>query len=264
MFVNVQKNLRQFINYAAAGFSPWSLGSQAAFDLFKNTAKPETSWTYEAGLRSKRVLDGGFITAIEGQANYYHVDFSNRLLQISATPVILSLVSGAAILANVGSVTTDGVDVAATLHFGEHFKIYEAISYNRSVYQDNYTTGAANTVVPTAGKLVPGMPSWMNKFVASFDYGDFSAQVLGDYVGRRFATYTNDLSVDGYFQMGLQAEYRLPTPPSWLKDLKLRVNVTNLLDEKGTSTLVVGAASGTYNTYPIPPRMVFATVSTSF
>jgi outer membrane receptor protein involved in Fe transport len=30
VFANVQKNLRQFITYGAAGLSPWSLGSQAA------------------------------------------------------------------------------------------------------------------------------------------------------------------------------------------------------------------------------------------
>ena len=52
-FVNIQKNMRQFIPYGAGsnfyGASPWSLGSQAAFDTFKATAHPETSWTYEAG-----------------------------------------------------------------------------------------------------------------------------------------------------------------------------------------------------------------------
>jgi hypothetical protein len=51
LFANVQKNVRQFITYGASGLSPWSLGSQDAFNLFKETAKPETSWTYEAGLR---------------------------------------------------------------------------------------------------------------------------------------------------------------------------------------------------------------------
>ncbi len=51
VFANVQKNLRQFIPYGAGsnfyGFSPWSLGTQAAFELFKSTVDPETSWTYE-------------------------------------------------------------------------------------------------------------------------------------------------------------------------------------------------------------------------
>ncbi|MEO5934206.1 MAG: TonB-dependent receptor plug domain-containing protein, partial [Duganella sp.] len=52
LFVNVQKNMRQFVTYGGGGASPWSLASQQAFDLFRNTAKPETSITYEAGLRT--------------------------------------------------------------------------------------------------------------------------------------------------------------------------------------------------------------------
>lgn len=264
-FVNVQKNLRQFIVYGASGPSPWSLGSQAAFDLFKKTAKPETAWTYEAGLRTKRDVALGPITAVEGQVNYYHVDFSNRLLQISSTPVILSLVSGSSILANVGSVKIDGADLAATIHFGPHISLYDAFSYNASVYQDNYVTGAANTVVPTAGKTVPGNPKVLNKFIASVDYGPVSAQISGDYLGKRFTTFTNDLSVPSSFLLGFQAEYRFETAPgTFLKDMRLRVNVTNLANSKGADTVVVGAASGTYNFYPIAPRMVFVNLSGAF
>ena len=265
VFVNAQKNLRQFSVYGAGGASPWSLGSQAAFNLFRDTAHPETSWTYETGIRTKRSLSLGPVSAVEGQLSYYHVDFSNRLLQISATPVILSLVSGAAILANVGSVKTDGVDLAATVHFGPHISLYDAFSYNASVYQDNYVTGATSTIVPTAGKTVPGNPNWLNKFVVSVDYGPVSAQFSGDYAGKRFTTYTNDLSVPSTFLMGLQGEYRFDTVPgTFLKDMKLRVNVTNLANSKGADTVVIGAASGTYNFYPIAPRMVFAGLSASF
>ncbi|MDI1364362.1 MAG: TonB-dependent receptor [bacterium] len=266
VFVNVQKNLRQFVTYGAGGLSPWSLGSQAAFNLFKKNVNPETALTYELGLRSKRDVKMGPITGVEGQVSLYHVDFSDRLLQISSTPVISSLVAGAAILANVGSVKTDGVDVAATVHLGEHFSVYDALSYNRSQYQDNYTTGAANTVVKTAGKNVPASPAWLNKFVAAVNYGNFEGQLVGDFVGERYATFTNDLKVDSYFQLGLQASYRFPieTPVYGLKAAKLSLNVTNLNDEKGVSTLVVGAASGTYNTFPIAPRQYFVTLNASF
>ncbi len=265
VFANIQKNLRQFVTYGASGLSPWSLGSQAAFDLFKKTANPETSWTYELGLRSHRDLEMGPLTGVQTQVTYYHVDFADRLLQISSTPVIGSLVSGSAILANVGSVKTDGVDVAATLQFGPNISFYDAVSYNRSIYQDNYTTGASSTVVPTKGKSIPASPEWMNKFILSANYGAFAAQLSGDYVGKRFATYTNDLSVKGYFTLGLQASYDFALADRyWVKDAKVSLNVTNLLDEKGTSSLVVGAASGTYNTYPLPPRMAFVTVSANF
>ncbi len=286
-FVNVQKNLRQFVTYGAGGLSPWSLGSQAAFDLFKKTAEPETAWTYELGLRTHHELSAGPITGFQAQASVYHVDFSNRLLQTSSTPVIASLVAGAAILSNVGSVKTDGMDIAATFNFGPHFSFYDAVSYNRSKYQDDYATRSyvdtkgvtiinvadpANptapippVLVPTAGKFVPNSPEWLNKFVAATNFGPFSAQLVGDYVGKRYATYTNDLSVKSYFLLGLQASYSFETPSSSiLKSPRISLNVTNLADKKGDLEVVVGQPTNTFNTYPIPPRQVFVTLSTGF
>jgi iron complex outermembrane receptor protein len=263
LFFNVQNNVRQFVTYGASGLSPWSLPTQASFNIFKDTVKPETSWTYEVGERTQHDVSFGPITAIDGQVNYYHVDFYDRLLQISATPVILSLVSGPSILANVGSVKTDGVDLAGTLHFGPHFAFYDALSYNRSVYQGDYTSGS--TVVPTAGKIVPGDPTWSNKFIASATFGRFEGQVIGEYIGLRYATYTNDLSVPSYFITNLEASYQLRVPSNqYLKTAKISVNVTNVGDVKGVSAVVVGAASGTYNVYPLPPTMAFLTLSAGF
>jgi len=268
LFFNIQNNMRQFIPYGAGsnfyGFSPWSLGSQAAFNLFKQTVHPETSWTYEAGVRTHYTLDNGFLTAIEGQANYYHVNFSNRLLNIAAFNFINP---GAAILVNVGGVTTDGVDVAGTLHFGPHFQLYDAVSYNRSTYDSNYTTGAANntqTVVPTGGKWVPLTPDWTNKTILSTNWGPFEAQVNGDYVGRRYVTYLNDLSVPGTFLAGLEASYRFDMTGSWMKSAKISANITNLGNTKGVSTAVVTSNSGGYQAYPIAPTMGFVTLAAKF
>ena len=257
LFFNAQENMRQFAT--ANNLSPWSLGSQQAFNIFKQTVKPETAWVYELGLRSQHDFDVGPFTGLDSQVSVYHVNFSNRLLQISPTPVISSIVGGASIIQNVGSVTTNGADLAATLHMGEHFSIYDAVSYNHSKYDDNYFSGT--TLVPTAGKKVPGSPEWMNKFIISANYGRFSGQLSGDTVGKVYATYTNDLSISGYFLMGAQLSYALPLD-SFLHDAKLSLNVTNLTDRKGNYQVVVGAASGTYNTYPIAPRQWFLTFST--
>ena len=96
---------------------------------------------------------------------------------------------------NVGGVTTDGVDVAATLHFGEHFHFYDAVSYNQShlrrqlLHRDRRHVG---TVVPIAGKQVPLTPNWLDKFIISTNFGPFEAQFSGDFIGRRFATYLDD------------------------------------------------------------------------
>jgi hypothetical protein len=263
MFVNVQKNMRQFVTYGGGGASPWSLASQQAFDLFRDTAKPETSVTYEAGLRSNHQLNLGAITAIDGQINLYHVNFKDRLLTISPTPVISSIIGGNPLLANVGSVKTDGIDLSGTLHFGRSFSFYNALSYNHSTYQDNYMNG--KDTVATAGKSVPGSPEWMDKFVATATVADTEFQLIGDYVGKRYATYTNDLHVASYFLMSLGVSGKLPFLDGGLiKNARYRLNVSNLADRKGDLNVVVGAASATYNTFPIAPRQGFLTLMADF
>ena len=264
-FVNAQQNIRQFPTSAATGLSPFALGSQPVFEDFKANVKPETSWTYEVGARSQHSVSLGPITAFEGQISYYHVDFSNRLLALSPTTVITSIISGAAIVQNVGDVKTDGVDFAATLHFGSHFSIYNAVSYNDSKYQQNYSVGVPAVVVPTAGKQVPGSPKWLNKTIVSANYGPFDVQFTGDYLGRRFATFTNDLSVPGYFTLAGRIGVAVPLSDAmFVKTLNLSVNVTNITDQKGASTLSIGAASGTFNQFPVAPRQVFGTISVNF
>ena len=262
LYVNVQKNLRQFVTYGGGGASPWSLASQAAFDLFKATAKPETAVTYEAGIRSNHALELGPLTSVDGQLNVYHVDFSDRLLTISPTPVISAIIGGNPVLANVGSVRTDGVDLAATLHFGRKVSFYNALSYNRSQYSDNYSNGAA--IVQTAGKKVPGSPEWMDKFVATVQAGEIEFQLMGDYVGKRYATYTNDLDVPGYFLLNLGVSGKLPLGSGFFKNPRWRLNVTNLVNRTGSLNVVVGAAEKTYNTFPIAPRQSFLTLMADF
>ena len=269
LFFNFQKNLRQFIPYGAGsnfyGSSPWSLGSQAAFDQFRSTVHPETSLTYDAGLRSNYELDWGALTSVDGQINYYHVNFSNRLLNIATYSFINP---NPAILVNVGGVTTNGVDLAETLHFGEHLRFYNGVSYNKSTYDSDYSTVTAgvSSEVPIAGKQVPLTSKWLYKTILSTNWGPFEAQVNGDYVGRRPVTYFNDMSVGGTFLTGLEASYVFDRPfgAGVVQNIKLSANVTNLGGIRGVSTAVVTSNSGGYQAYPIAPRMGFLTLSAQF
>jgi outer membrane receptor for Fe3+-dicitrate len=209
------------------------------------------------------------LTSFEGQASLYHVNFSNRLLNIAPYNFINP---GPAILANVGGVTTNGVDIAGTLNFGPHVHLYDALSYNKTTYDSDYQSGTTvvngvtqPVTVATGGKWVPLTPDWLNKTIASVSYGAFEAQLSGDYVGRRFVTYLNDLQVKSYFMAGLEASYSFDTPQvTWLKGAKVSLNVTNLGDIKGVSTAVVTSNSGGYQAYAIPPRMAFVTLSAQF
>jgi hypothetical protein len=262
VFANVAQNMKQYMTYGAGGPSPWSLSSQVAFDYFKQTAKPETSVTYELGGRTTRKFDAGMLTGFDGQVSVYHVDFHDRQLSVSSNPIINSYVGGTTILSNVGDVKTNGVDLAGTFHFGRDFSFYDALSYNSSIYQDSYYNGT--TLVPTADKQVPNSPQWMNKFIASANVGGAEAQLIGEYVGKRYATYTNDLSVPGYFLASFNVTGKVPVSSSLIKDLSWTVSITNLLDKKGVLQAVVGQASGSFATYPIPPRMGYVTLRANF
>ena len=281
LYFNIQNNLRQYPAYLAGGGGPWFTGSQAAFDAFAAQGKPETSWTYEGGVRSRRSFGGGI--GFEAQINYYHVVFKDRLLAISTNPGGIAgggITGGTSILVNVGDVTTDGVDAAFTLRFGRTFSLYNAVSYSLAKYNSDYTstaTGIGNAtgtciggflvtggVVPTCGKQLPGTPKWLNKTVATLNLGPVETQVIGDYVGSRFATFSNDVSVAGYFLTSLRIALRVPESVVPLRKAEIALNVTNLTDEKGVSTLSIGSATNSYSAYPIPPRQFFLTLSAAY
>ena len=278
LYANAQKNLHQFMAYTAGGLSPWFTGSQAAFDAFADQGKPESSWTYEAGLRSRRTLLAD--VGLEAQVNYYRVMFSNRLLGVSSNPGGIAggaIAGGTTVLTNVGSVQTDGVDAAFTLHFGRPVSLYNATSYNSSKYQSDYTSTASGIgaatgtciggvtvtagVVPTCGKQIPGSPKWMNKTVATLALDPVELQLIGDYVGERFATYTNDTSVPSYFLTSLRLSSRIPESLLPLKKAEVSLNVTNLANKTGWSTLSIGSATNSFSAYPIAPRQWFLTLS---
>ena len=280
VYFNVQKNLRQYQAYLAGGGGPWFTGSQAAFDAFATQGRPETSMTYEAGLRTRRTFGD---IGLEAQVNYYRVNFRDRLLAISTNPGGIAgsgITGGTSILVNVGDVKTSGVDAAFTLRAGRIFSLYNATSYNLSKYQSDYTStatgiGAAtgtciggflvvNGVVPTCGKELPGTPKWMNKTVATLTLGAFEAQVIGDYVGRRFATFSNDASVPSYFLTSLRLAAQVPEGVLPLRKAELSLNVTNLANKRGISTLSIGSPTNNYSAYPIAPRQWFLTFSAAY
>jgi outer membrane receptor protein involved in Fe transport len=65
--------------------------------------------------------------------------------------------------------------------------------------------------------------------------------------------------------MGLEAAYTLRQAfwDNQPRSIKFSLNVTNLNDEKGWST-ITGAASGNFTAYPLAPRMFFGTVAATF
>jgi len=88
--------------------------------------------------------------------------------------------------------------------------------------------------------------------------------LTGDYVGKRFATFSNDASVGSYFLAAARIAFKLPETFTQGHKAEISLNVTNLSDVTGASTVSVGSATNSYSAYPIPPRQWFLTFATGF
>ncbi len=203
-------------NLATYGILPFSQ-SQASFNAGKGTLKPEESQTFELGYR----MHGD---TFEASADAYFTRFSNRLLSVSPCPAVVTCL---AILNNVGSVKSTGLDLALIWKPIEHVRWLNSLSYDSSKYQDDYLN---NGVVATAGKYVVGIPTWMLTSDVSYAAGAWSANLDAKYTGRRYITYINDSAVPSYWLLNAGVNYDLGAL-SVLKDVSLGLNVTNLTNK---------------------------------
>ncbi|GAA0336903.1 TonB-dependent receptor [Sphingomonas oligophenolica] len=257
LFVDYTENMRAFT--ASAASAPYA-GTQIAFNLIKDTLKPETSKTIEGGLRFRT---GG----LQASAVGYYVDFSNRLLVFTNGSGIQGLPPT---LNNAGSVHTYGGEFAVNYRFMTAFSLFGSYSYNSSKYQDNVTTKDAlgNLVIlsPTAGKTVVDSPTHMLKGEIVYDQYGFTARVGADYMSKRYFTYLNDQSVPGRLTMDASIGYRFDGDGP-LHGFSITGNVTNLTDKKYIATVGSNGftASGDNQTLLAgAPRQFFVTVKKGF
>jgi hypothetical protein len=142
------------------------------------------------------------------------------------------------------------------------WSISNALSFNQSLYGADYQSGF--TTFATKAKQVPASPMWMNKTSLLARWKTFEWQVSIDYLGKRYATYTNDLSVPASLLTDLAIQTTLPAASLGLREASISLHVQNLQNRRGISTLVVGAATNTYNSFPIPPRQIFLSFNGSW
>ncbi len=230
LFADVAENVRSF-QTGGNGFatSPWGT-SQAGFNALTNNLKPESSWSEEAGYRhtDERIV---------AQVNYFHVNFSNRLLAIEQGP---GIAGAAELLANVGGVTTNGVDGAISVHTHSGWTLYNALTLNKSAYDSNYdVTGSTGSVTTeqTAGKVAVDSPEFLYKNELTYSgIKSWDIHIASDYMGKRYFTYTDDNSVGGRFVANFGTSYHVDEVGVF-DQLKLQFNVTNLANTKYWSAI---------------------------
>jgi iron complex outermembrane receptor protein len=253
-FAGFTQVTRAFQASTTAG--PFS-STQAGFDAIKDTIKPESSDTFEAGLR----YNTGVINAT--LAGYY-VDFRDRLLVI---PTAVGIVGATNALQNVGSVRALGIEAAVDVKLPGGFGAFASYSYNDTTYRDDVviTTGGVTTVRATAGKTVTDAPKHLLRGELSYDSDTVFGRVGVNYMSKRYFTYTNDQSVPGRALVDATLGYRLDIGQR--QPIELQVNAVNLFDKRYVATIGsngFGFSGDNQTLLAAAPRQVFVTLKAGF
>jgi iron complex outermembrane receptor protein len=251
-FANYAENMRAYISSFRGPFGT----TQAGFQAIRGTLKPETSRTVEAGWR----FDLG---RVRGVVAGYDVKFRNRLLAAFSGANILGNPS---ILQNVGSVTSRGVEMAATYQIARPLALIASYSYNDSRYDDDTVNGAA--FVATRHVRTVDTPAHLGKGEINYDDGTVFGNLAGAYTSRRNVTYTGDVTVRGYTLFDAAIGYRFPAD-SMFAGVEIQINAVNLTDRKYIAALGSGqffnTAASLNNTLQAgAPRQVFGTLRRRF
>ncbi|WP_415528826.1 TonB-dependent receptor [Gluconacetobacter sp.] len=254
--------------YAESGYklsnSPFAV-LQSAFNASRSQIRPETAWTYAVGYRYSSPIVAGSLYA-------YRTNFQNRLQQITSG----SLINPVSEVANVGSVTMDGVDASVTLTPIRHLSIYNSISYDHATYDNDLRNGT--TLYPTTGVQIVNYPRLMYKSRLSYEWHGAMAYIDASYIGRRNFTYTGDVKMPSYWITNLGAQYRFGEMGKYnrhlafLRNLVVSFNINNLTNTKYISTMgeagnPMNVASGalSYQGFELgAPRQFFGTVKAEF
>ncbi|MES3007122.1 MAG: TonB-dependent receptor [Pseudomonadota bacterium] len=255
LFGSASRNVRALIG-AASGISPFS-ATQAGFEQIRDVIEPEKATTLELGWRFRT-------DAMEGVVSAYHVKFDDRLLAIQQGSSIIGAFNA---LANVGGVTTKGLEAGVDWQLNDMLSWYNSASLNQSTYDDDFTSGTA--VINTSGKTVVDSPEWMFNSELSYEVDKTFAKLHLKYTGEREYTFLNQGSVEAFSVVNLSAGYRFGEM-GMFKELTAQVDVANLLDEDYISTVGSGGfgnsdLTGTAQTLlPGAPRQLFLSLKAAF
>ncbi len=226
--------------------------NQAGFDQIRDDLKPESSDTYELGLRYNSSRFNGTLGA-------YLVNFRNRLLAVQVGSPILGLASA---LQNVGNVRAVGIEAAGDLKLGQGFGLYASYSYTDATYRDDVLNSSDGTLVAAIkGKTVVDSPKHLLRGELNYDQGPLFGRIGANYMSKRYYSYTNDASVDGRVIVDASIGYRITD------QIEVQLNASNLFDKKYISTIGSGGFgnSGDAQTLLIgAPQQFFVTLKAGF
>jgi len=213
--------------------------------------KAETAFNLDIGYRHQS-------DKLTAQATVYYVDFRDR--QATAYDPVTNTNS----LSNVGNVKTKGFEVELGNTPVNGWSFYGSAGYAKSEIKDNLVFNKT-TILPTAGKSIPGTPEWKLGLSAQYETGAWYARLKAKYTSSQQATLVNDEEVPAYTLIGLDAGYQFANT-SWFKKPTLRFSISNIFNEKyrnSNSQSKVNAAAGVFY-YMGAPRLASMTLQADF
>ncbi|QKG72619.1 TonB-dependent receptor [Erythrobacter mangrovi] len=246
IFAGFTQVTRAFASATTAG--PFAT-SQAGFDsLQADGLRPETSNTYEIGVRYNTPIVNAVLAG-------YYVDFDNRIIAFANGA---GIVGNPAILRNVGSVRSIGIEAAADVKLNDIVGFYASYAYNDSTYRNDVLNADSTLYAATRGKTVVDSPKHILHAEVNFDTVGFFGNLGMDYQSKRYFTYENDQSVGGRVTVDAALGYRFDD------HFELRLNATNLFNERYIGTIGTngfGNRGDNQTLQTAAPRAVFATLT---
>jgi iron complex outermembrane receptor protein len=219
-----------------------------------DNVQPETSTTYEAGYRYQTAR-------IKGTLDVYYLEDNNHIVQS------FDQTTQDSIDQNVGSVHYYGVEGQIGATVVRHWNVYGSFAYNHSEYMSNIPYNAS-TVIPTEGKVAADTPEWTFGARTTYQLGDFTFGLQGKYVGKRYVTLIDDLSVPSYVTFDADIRWKM----NWITHgTFLQLNVLNIFDTKYLGSLnTTSTNNSTLPYYSQPyayqgtPQVIQLTLRTAF
>ncbi len=258
---DVSRTEQVFASYAENLALP--RGADDVFALAGPTAQTpdaETSKNWELGVRTNRP---NFNAALA----LYKTTFDNRLQSYAVT--IPGSGTTETFFRNVGAVEAHGAEFSGVWKpewaNGKAYFNTNA-SYNVVEFKDDlpgFVAGSGDALI-LSGKTVPDSPEWIIQGGITIEPARWIvANISARHIGERFSNFTNSERVRAYTLINAYVDLGDRWTVGPLRDLSLRLNVDNLLDED-----YLGAITTTVNTpatfRPGPARTVQLTLSAAF
>ncbi len=166
---------------------------------------------------------------------------------------------------NVGSVDLKGFEASAAYAPSSKLALFGGLTYTDTEILDNYASGATATV-NTKGKALPEVPEWMGTFGVTYKpFTDFTFNLNGKYVGKRFATDLNDLETPSYTVWNGSVRWDLPGLAFLKQGTYAQFNVINLTDEYYFGSISSTVAASNKPSFNVgAPRTFMLSLHTNF